>query len=699
MHLLALIVPTASALVFFSFCLGGATFLSDDYLLVSLLDPETGAVQWAEILSSFTEGWFLSPAYWRPLVNLSYGINIALLGFSPLSLHVVNLLLHLVVVAATAEICHRLGSREHPLLAAVFGGVFVALHPLSPEPVLWISARTTGLEVCFRMLAVVAFAAYLRNRRRSTYGLVFLFSALALASKESAVLVPVYLLFVDILDSPRRPARERLSLHAPLFVLWLAYAVLRLAIFGRVLGTGVPQAGAGDIPWVLGQKLSLLMAPDVLSAIGWLGLVLVTVTLAWGRFQMVRTMLPVLGLGALCLVLSLAPTYNVPLGEGTVGARMLYGSLPVLAIVICRCLLTGPDRRIQETNRRAGALSALILFGTFGFFCHAMRYQESWQVMGSARTRIATLGEGAAAGRPLALVSVPRCGMVPGPVNPMSYLAFGRRPFVSKPFALAGLGFPISPPPISAELINDPRPVHAFLAAGCPVAAWVGVEEGHGEMRLLSAYTRNPGRFARETAVTGVVTFESARSISSIEHIRVRASDTTTGGQIPQLHIHFSGGVLRRDEKVFDIDVSRNGALLRDILEGRTLEALKVEVEGGRLLDVQVSDRLPRLELNRRMDGFAMSVSKLETGWVAPSSEHPAPMRVVLLGEATGLTWSVEPGKPVSIPRATLEVMQVLARRVHTRRYHYYFETTAPQGSPGSARSDLDWFVLDEESD
>ena len=183
-YLVALIVPTAVALVFFAPMLAGAAFLSDDYLLVFFLDPETGAVQWQQIWWDFGESWFLSHAYWRPLVSLSYGINIELLGFTPISLYAVNLVLHLVVVAATAELCYRLGSREHPVLAGILGGLFVALHPVAPEPVLWIAARTTGLEVCFRMCAVVAFAAFLRSRRKATYGLVFVSSALALASKK-----------------------------------------------------------------------------------------------------------------------------------------------------------------------------------------------------------------------------------------------------------------------------------------------------------------------------------------------------------------------------------------------------------------------------------------------------------------------------------------------------------------------------------
>jgi hypothetical protein len=532
----------------------------------------------------------------------------------------------------------------------------------------------------------VAFAAYLRSRRKGTYGLVFLFSALALAAKESAVLVPVYLLFVDLLDSPRRPARERLLLHAPLFVLWLAYLVLRLAIFGHVLGVGVPQAGEDEILGVLGQKLAMLFAPDVGAAIGWILVVPATVSLVWGRTEILRTLLPILGLGAVCLLVSLAPTYNVPLGKGTVGVRMLYGSLPVLAVLACRCLFTGPHRTILEGRRREAAGVAVVLLALGTTIGHAQRYGVAWSTMQAAQARIAEVGESVDASRPLGLVSVPPCPLVPGPTNPMSYLAFGRRPFTSKPFAIAGLGFLLAPPPISTELIHDPRPVHAFLRAGFPVAAWRSERDDQvfGEMCLV------PGHLA-----AGTITFDPPRLVATIEHIRIRATGTATGGRISALHIRFSGGVRQGNEKVFHIDVSRNGALLRDILAGKELLELKVELEGGKALDVQVMNRLPRLQLDRRFDGVPLAVNDLK----APTSAHKAPMKIVLLGEATGFTWSVEPGKRVTIPPATMDIIRTLAQRLDARRYHYYFQTTAPQGSPGSARSDLDWFVLEERSD
>ena len=191
------------------------------------------------------------------------------------------------------------------------------------------------------------------------------------------------------------------------------------------------------------------------------------------------------------------------------------------------------------------------------------------------------------------------------------------------------------------------------------------------------------------------MTFDPPRSLATIEHIQIRATGDTTGGRLRKLDIDFRGGVRQGVEKIFHVDVSRNVALLERILAGTELEDLKVELQGGQILNVRVSDRLPRLELPRRLGGLAVGVEELEARLIAPSPEQRAPMRVVLIGEATAFTWTVEPGAPVTIPLHTLDLMRELQRRLETRRYYYYFQTTAPQGSPGSARTDLDWFTLD----
>ncbi|MHC4077031.1 MAG: hypothetical protein ACYST0_01175 [Planctomycetota bacterium] len=697
LHLVALLVPPVVALAFFIPMLVGAAFLSDDYLLALFFDPKTGAVEWPEIWRDFGEGWFLSLAYWRPLISLSYAINIELFGFTPISLHAVNLTVHLVVVAATAHLCYRLCSREHRFLAGLLGGLFCAVHPVVCEPVLWIAARTSGIEVCFRMCALVAFASYLHNRRGITYGLVIVFSALALASKESAAVLPVLFLFVDVLDSPRRRTWERVMLHVPLCVLWLAYAVWRLAIFGSVLGTpgfGPGVFGAGTL---FVQKLATLMAPDMLAGMGWVVVAAATVVLARGR---TTTPALIVGLCAICVAVSLAPTYKVSLRGGMVGVRILYGSLPVLALLLGRCLLAG------QARGRLGMTAGLVLVaaGLPAAFSHAGHYHKSWQRMRTAETQIAAASSDVEPRRPLGLLSVPACSDVPGPVNPMTYFAFGRRPFAQEPFAIAGLGHLLTPPPLAVELLRDPRPIHAFLGQGCPIAFW---NESAAQMRWLRRDTGQDRKAApaHVAAETGIVSFDAPRPIFSIEYIEIRATARATGGRLSwqttkglagrALGIEFAGGVHDGAETTFHIDASRNGPLIEMVLEGRELSGLQVELQGGRILDVQVIDRVPRLELSQRFDGSPVTRAKLEATLIAPSHDQDAPMQIVLSGTATGFAWAVEPGAPVRIPVHVMDLMRALERGLEASRYHYYFATAASQGNPGSARSDLDWFRLE----
>ena len=124
---------------------GDPAFLSDDYSLSMFHDSATGALNWSKVFESLAEPWYGTPDYWRPMATLSAAINVSVLGFSPLSMQVLNLSLHLGIVAATAELCYRFGGASHPCKSGVIGGLFVAMHPFAMSPVLWIAAQSTGL--------------------------------------------------------------------------------------------------------------------------------------------------------------------------------------------------------------------------------------------------------------------------------------------------------------------------------------------------------------------------------------------------------------------------------------------------------------------------------------------------------------------------------------------------------------------------
>src|SRR5580692_12381304 len=102
------------------------------------------------------------PAQWidcfrktRPLTELTFWINDAMFGRSPVSWHVVDLMLHLAVVALVWDVLRKLiGDRAGLIAATIF-----AVHPMMTEPVAYVFARATLLATLFSLLAIRAWIA------------------------------------------------------------------------------------------------------------------------------------------------------------------------------------------------------------------------------------------------------------------------------------------------------------------------------------------------------------------------------------------------------------------------------------------------------------------------------------------------------------------------------------------------------------
>jgi tetratricopeptide (TPR) repeat protein len=135
----------------------------------------------------------------RPLLMTTFALNYALSGDAPWSWHVVNLLLHwLVVVLVFCIVRDHLWLGAERTVIAAAAALIVAVHPLNTEPVNYLSARSALLTAVFYL---GAFDAGVRDRRALC---AFLF-VLALLTKAIAVTLPLALLAHRLL-APRRTA-------------------------------------------------------------------------------------------------------------------------------------------------------------------------------------------------------------------------------------------------------------------------------------------------------------------------------------------------------------------------------------------------------------------------------------------------------------------------------------------------------------
>jgi hypothetical protein len=235
---LAIVAPLLAGVLFYLPTLGGG-FLSDDYSVLGALYAWANEQRlFAALLAKLVEGLDAPSHYYRPLAMMSFGVNYVLCGADPLPWRLTNLGIHCASGALVFAVALRLGewagSRASMAAAAIASAVFIAF-PTNVEAVAWVSGRYDLLALAF-MLATVA--CFQRSRRWGDgWGLAALLAAAcALASKESAALLPAFVLAVAIgrhwPEGSRRALAQGVREALPWLALGIAYFALRSAIFG-----------------------------------------------------------------------------------------------------------------------------------------------------------------------------------------------------------------------------------------------------------------------------------------------------------------------------------------------------------------------------------------------------------------------------------------------------------------------------------
>ncbi|HKE38340.1 MAG TPA: hypothetical protein VKG21_00750 [Casimicrobiaceae bacterium] len=235
---LAIVAPLLAGVVFYLPTLGGG-FLSDDYSVLGALYAWASEQRlFTALLAKLVEGLDAPSHYYRPIAMMSFGANYVLSGAHPLPWRLTNLAIHCASGALVFVVALRLGewagSRASTAAAAIASAVFIAF-PTNVEAVAWVSGRYDLLALAF-MLATVA--CFQRSRRWGDgWGVAALLTAAcALASKESAALLPAFVLAVAIgrhwHEGSRRALAQGVRDALPWLALGIAYFALRSAIFG-----------------------------------------------------------------------------------------------------------------------------------------------------------------------------------------------------------------------------------------------------------------------------------------------------------------------------------------------------------------------------------------------------------------------------------------------------------------------------------
>lgn len=179
-------------------------FLWDDYPIVNIArqEPPQTMVTSLRYVSTF------GVLYWRPLAKATVALNYSVSGAAPTAYALTDFALHLAVVALVYMLMWRV-SRHHILSG--FAAVLFGVHQAAASPALWLGARQETLPTLWTLLAVISFLSYLKAAGRkgsAAWGILTLLSQVAaLASKESAVVLPGLLAAAVLLHPDGRPRR------------------------------------------------------------------------------------------------------------------------------------------------------------------------------------------------------------------------------------------------------------------------------------------------------------------------------------------------------------------------------------------------------------------------------------------------------------------------------------------------------------
>ncbi len=213
-------------LILLTFLVYGHTLLfdqytyMDDYFIIVESHPIIGNL--GHLRKVFVEDVFhqhQSGIFYRPILTLSLMLDAQLGGTDPFVYRFTNILLHGAVALLLLVTLRAFGMKP---LSSLVASAFFVVHPAFAQAVVWIPGRNDSLLAIFLLAALVSVLRYQTSHRVKWFFLHLLFFALALFTKESAILFPGLVLLLLVWNS-ERPIP---FLQYVLFVVgWLVIAV------------------------------------------------------------------------------------------------------------------------------------------------------------------------------------------------------------------------------------------------------------------------------------------------------------------------------------------------------------------------------------------------------------------------------------------------------------------------------------------
>ncbi|HTM87598.1 MAG TPA: hypothetical protein VL155_05305 [Terriglobales bacterium] len=139
--------------------------------------------------------------FFRPLGFASLTVDYRLFHDWAPGYHLVNLALHLAVVAAVYFLSLELGFPRKP---AAMAALLFGIAPITVEPVTYIAARFDLLAATLGIWSLVAYLRFLKGGSAGMYSLALLLFFVGTFAKESIYVLPLLLVWLEVMVAPTR---------------------------------------------------------------------------------------------------------------------------------------------------------------------------------------------------------------------------------------------------------------------------------------------------------------------------------------------------------------------------------------------------------------------------------------------------------------------------------------------------------------
>lgn len=320
---------------------------------------------------------------YRPLLTISFILSSQLSGTAPWGYHLVDILLHCLSCGLLFAALQLIGIKR---AIAFLGSLVFCVHPALAQAVAWISGRNDSLLAVFILSCFITFSKYISTNHVKWYFYHLLFLALAVFTKETAIIFPILLLTFYILVRKEKIFTLKTALLLVGWGIVLAnWHVLRVA--SQVVSVAHPaQAVAtiwsnlwitlyyfGKIFWPLNPAFAPVSA-DMHITTGIISLGILLILIFFSKRKDWRLIL----FSVLWFGIFLVPTFYYH-SEIHGPAKFYEHRIYVPFIGIWFVLLSLSFTRGTDFIKRIGQLFLVILIGSFCYmsYSHCTRFKDS----------------------------------------------------------------------------------------------------------------------------------------------------------------------------------------------------------------------------------------------------------------------------------------------------------------------------------